>query len=161
MNLKIEILKTEEIELFERTRDSAFEVHAKYFKDGILPGPAEDDKEFDLNVLIDKSDYTVLSIYDGQTFIGGATVQALDNQVYEIFEFFIAVEYQNKGIGKNALELVENYFENARIFRLITPSQVVRNAVFYVNKCGYHIVKVVDFNKEDNCADYVFEKVKL
>ena len=102
----------------------------------------------------------MLGIYDGQMLIGGATVQSLENYEYEIYEFFIAVEYQSKGIGKNALELVENYFEDAKVFRLITPSQVIRNTVFYVNKCGYHIVKVVDFNKEENCADYVFEKRK-
>lgn len=160
MKLKIELLKKEEIELFNRTHDAAFDVQAKYFKDGVLPGPKEDDDEYDLNVFIDKTDYTVLAIYDDHTFIGGAIVQSLKNQEYEIFEFFIAIEYQSKGIGKQALELVESYFGDAKVFRLITPSQVIRNTVFYVNKCGYHIVKVIDFDKEENCADYVFEKRK-
>lgn len=54
--------------------------------------------------------------------------------------------------------MVEDYFPDTRVFRLITPSQVIRNTVFYVNKCGYRIVKVVDFDKEANTADYVFEK---
>lgn len=160
MNLKIDLLKKEEIELFKQIHDLSFEVHAKYFKDGVLPEHPEDDEEYELDTLIDKSDYIVLGIYDGQTLIGGATVQSLENYEYEIYEIFIAVEYQSKGIGKNALEQVENYFEDAKVFRLITPSQVIRNTVFYVNKCGYHIVKVVDFNKEENCADYVFEKRK-
>ena len=68
----------------------------------------------------------------------------------DISIFFLIVEYQGKGIGKTALEMVEAYFPDARVFRLITPSQVVRNVVFYVNKCGYRIVKVIDFNKEVN-----------
>ena len=55
--------------------------------------------------------------------------------------------------------MVEEYFPNAKVFRLITPTQVVRNSVFYINKCGYKIVKVIDFNKEENTADYLFEKI--
>lgn len=160
MNLRIGVLSKDEIDLFKQTHDLAFEVQARYFKDGILPGFSEDDDEFDLNILIDKPNYTVLGIYNDQSFIGGATVQTVEKHVYEIFEFFIAVDYQSKGIGKDALKLVENYFKDAKLFRLITPSQVVRNTVFYVNKCGYQIVKVIDFNKEENYADYVFEKRK-
>ena len=160
MNLRIALLGKEETKLFKQIHDLAFEVQAKYFKDGVLPGFDEDDKEFDLSNLIKNPNFTVLGIYNDQTLIGGATIQTMGEQAYEIYEFFIAVEYQNKGIGKVALELVENYFNDAKIFRLITPSQVVRNTVFYVNKCGYQIVKVIDFNKEENCADYVFEKRK-
>ena len=161
MRLRIELLRKKEIEMFERIRDLSFAVHAKYFKDGVLPG-FEDDAENDFKTLdiIDKSDYTVFSLWDDKIFIGGATVQSLGNHAYEIFEFFIAPEYQGKGIGKEALQLVENYFNDAELFRLITPSQVIRNTVFYINKCGYHIVNVVDFNKKENCADYVFEKRK-
>ena len=41
---------------------------------------------------------------------------------------------------------------------MITPSNVVRNVVFYVNKCGYRVVKVVGYDRETNMGDYVFEK---
>ena len=61
-------------------------------------------------------------------------------------------------LKKEALALVEAYFPDTKLFRLITPSNVVRNTVFYVNKCGYRIVKVVGFDREANTADYVFEK---
>lgn len=57
MNLKIELLRKEKIELFSRTHDLAFDVHSKYFKDGIFPEPTEDDKEYDLNIFIDKTEY--------------------------------------------------------------------------------------------------------
>ena len=159
MNLRLKLLDKSEIPLFNRSEEEAFSVHDKYFSDGIEPGAEYDDREeHDLNTIIDDPMFTVLAIYDGDTFVGGAIVEEKGDFEKNISIFFLIIEYQSKGIGKTALDMVEAYFPDARVFRLITPSQVVRNTVFYVNKCGYRIVKVVDFNKETNTADYVFEK---
>ena len=159
MNLKLRLLERTEIPLFSRSEEEAFRVHDRYFPDGNVPGASEDDRgEFDLKNVIDNPQFTVLGIYDDNVFCGGTIVEDKGGNVKDISIFFLIVEYQGKGIGKTALEMVEAYFPDARLFRLITPSQVVRNVVFYVNKCGYRIVKVIDFNKEANTADYVFEK---
>lgn len=159
MHLEIQPLTKEEVDLFNKADEAAFNVHARYFPDGIVPGAAEDDRgEYDLKKVMDDPRYTVLSIKDNGRFVGGAIVQETGKHSREIEIFFLIVEYQSKGIGKEALVLVENYFPDTKVFRLITPSNVVRNAVFYVNKCGYRIVKVVDFDRETNTADYVFEK---
>ena len=161
MNLEIQLLTREEIDLFNKADEAAFNVHARYFPDGIVPGAAEDDRgEYDLKKVMDDPKYTVLSIKDNGRFIGGAIVEETGKHSREIEIFFLIVEYQSKGIGKEALALVEDYFPDTKVFRLITPSNVVRNTVFYVNKCGYRIVKVVDFDREANTADYVFEKRK-
>ena len=161
MNLKVQLLTTEEVDLFNKADEEAFNVHARYFPDGIVPGAAEDDRgEYDLRKVIDDPKFTVLGIYDDDRFIGGAIVEETGKQIREISIFFLILEYQSKGIGKTALELVEAFFPETRVFRLITPSNVVRNVVFYVNKCGYRIVKAVDYDREANTADYVFEKRK-
>ena len=159
MNLKLKLLEKKEIPLFNKSEEEAFRVHDKYFQDGNVPGAEEDVREeHDLNTIIDDSRFTVLAICDDDTFVGGAIVEDQGENEMDIALFFLIVEYQSKGIGKMALDMVEAYFPEAKVFRLITPSQVVRNTVFYVNKCGYHIVKVVDFDKEANTADYLFEK---
>ena len=159
MNLRLKLLDKSEIPLFNRFEEEAFSVHDKYFPDGIEPGAEYDDREeHDLNTIIDDPMFTVLAIYDGDTFVGGAIVEDKGEYEKDISIFFLIIEYQSKGIGKTALDMVEAYFPDARVFRLITPSQVVRNTVFYVNKCGYRIVKVVNFDKETNTADYIFEK---
>lgn len=159
MNLRLGLLKNDECEIFRRRHDASFETQAKYFKDVVLPGfEDENEEEYNLQEMIANPECTVLSIWENESMIGGAIVEAKANHEYEIFEFFIDEEHQGKGIGKQALEFVEYYFEDATVFRLITPSQVVRNCVFYVNKCGYRIVKVIDFDKENNSADYLFEK---
>ena len=159
MNIKLQLLKKEEIDLFHKEEERAFNVHACYFPDGIVPGAAEDDRdEYELSMIIDNPKFTILSIKDGEQFIGGAIVENKGNRVRDINIFFLIVEYQSKGAGKTVLDMVEAYFPDTEVFNLITPSQVMRNIVFYVNKCGYHIVKVVGFDPVLNTADYIFKK---
>ena len=160
MSVRLELLKKKDLELFEKSHEEAFMVHAKYFKDGLVPGPDQQDEAESFNSLFMRDDTTFLGIYDDNKFIGGAIVIDEGNYVSEINLFFLIVEYQSKGLGKDILTMVENYFPDTKVFRLITPTQVVRNSVFYINKCGYKIVKVIDFNKEENSADYLFEKVR-
>ena len=160
MSVRLELLKKEDLDLFEKSHEEAFTVHAKYFKDGLVPGPDQQDEAESFNSLYMRNDTTFLGIYDDDKFIGGAIVIDEGNYVSEINLFFLIVEYQSKGLGKDILTMVENYFPDTKVFRLITPTQVVRNSVFYINKCGYKIVKVIDFNKEENSADYLFEKVR-
>jgi GNAT superfamily N-acetyltransferase len=159
MNLSIQRLKKEEVDVFNKADEAAFNVHARYFPEGIVPGAAENDRdEYNLSKIMDDPKFTVLSIKDDGRFVGGAVVEDMGKHVREIAIFFLIVEYQSRGIGKTALDMVEAYFPDTRIFRLITPSNVVRNVVFYVNKCGYRIIKAVDYDREANTADYVFEK---
>lgn len=158
MNLKLKLLEKEDIDFFNKAHDEAFEVQAKYFPGGVLPDRSGGDGDFDLEDMLTNEKFTVLSILDGDKFIGGAIAEDSGSDVTEIVLFFLIVDYQGKNIGKDALHLVESYFRQTKIFRLITPSQVLRNSVFYVNKCNYKIVEVVDFDKELNSADFVFEK---
>ena len=147
MNLQLRLLTKEEVDLFNKADEEAFNVHDRYFPDGIVPGAAEDDHgEYDLRKVMDDPKYTVLGIYDDVRFVGGAIVEDRGKHVREIEIFFLIVEYQSKGIGKTALGLVEAYFPETRVFRLITPSNVVRNVVFYVNKYGYRVVRVVGYH---------------
>ena len=67
---------------------------------------------------------------------------------------------QGKGLGQKALKMVEDTFPETKIWRLVTPTQVLRNAVFYVNKCGYSIVQVDEYDKNKECGMFVFEKRK-
>lgn len=159
MNLSLKLLTKDEIDLFNKANDEAFNVHSRYFPDGNVHGADEDgDEELNLEKIIDEPMFTVLSIRDDDKFIGGAIVEDKKNGYGEIHIFFLTVEYQSRGIGRFALEMVENYFPDVKVFQVVTPSQVVRNVVFYVNKCEYKIVRVVGFDREKNTADYVFEK---
>ena len=159
MNLRLQLLTKNEVDLFNKSDEEAFRVHDRYFPDGIVPGTAEEDRgEYDLRNVMDDPKFTVLAIYDDDQFVGGTIVEDKGEDVREIAIFFLTVEYQSKGLGKIALDMVEAYFPDTQTFRLITPSNVARNVVFYVNKCGYHVVEVVRYDRETNIGDYVFEK---
>ena len=56
--------------------------------------------------------------------------------------------------------MVEDTFPGTKVWRLVTPTQVLCNSVFYVNKCGYKIVRVEDFDKRTEHGVFVFEKRK-
>ncbi len=43
---------------------------------------------------------------------------------------------------------------------MVAPTQVVCNFVFYVNKCGYKIVRVEEVDKRMEHGTFVFEKRK-
>ena len=76
MNLNLQPLKKEEIDLFNREDERAFNVHARYFPNGPIPGAADDDRdEYELCKIIDDPKFTILSIKDGEKFIGGAIIK--------------------------------------------------------------------------------------
>ncbi|MDD4070546.1 MAG: hypothetical protein PHF05_08895 [Candidatus Izemoplasmatales bacterium] len=157
--LKLELLKKENVERFNQEQEKAFSIHERFFEEGQILEP-EDPNEFDFDaakILGDKNS-TILEIYDGTKYIGGTIVSRIDKSKYDIVLFYLTIDSLGKGLGKNALSLVESYFLDAELFRLITPSAVLYNTVFYVNKCGYKIVEIVGFNKDKNIADFVFEK---
>lgn len=57
--------------------------------------------------------------------------------------------YENKGVGKVAMKLLEKQFPNAKCWGLDTPVDNERNVYFY-KKCGFKIIK-----------EYMDENVKL
>ena len=90
MHLTVQLLKREEIDLFNKEDERAFNVHSRYFLDGIVPGAAKDDRdEYDLDRIMDDSKFTILSIYDEGKFIGGAIVEDLGGFVRDISIFFL------------------------------------------------------------------------
>lgn len=159
MNPHLQPLKKEETELFHKEDRGAFHVHARYFPGDIASGAAKEDRrEYELTKMIDNRKFTVLSVRGGERGVGGAIVENMDNRVSEIAIFFLTVEYQSNGIGKTVPDMVEACSPNTKVFHLIIPSPVVRIPVFCVNKCDYHIVKGVNFDRRHNTADYLFEK---
>ncbi len=70
-------------------------------------------------------------ILDGGRIIGGMIVFDLGRGHYELGRIFIAPEYQNQGIGAQALQFIEGAYPQARRWTLDTPSWATRNQHFY------------------------------
>lgn len=55
---------------------------------------------------------------------------------------FIAPTEENRGVGTLVWEFVEKQFPDTLVWRTETPIFSHRNHHFYVNKCGFHVVKI-------------------
>lgn len=161
MNIILKQTREDELTLLTELEVDAFNVQSKYFENGILPPFSEEEKEKNaLTTLFKQKNITMLSIHLDNNIVGCAVVKFIDEATNEILLFFISPSYQGNGLGKQALQMVEDTFPDTKIWRLVTPTQVLRNTVFYVNKCGYKIVRVEDFDKQKEHGIFVFEKRK-
>ena len=161
MNISLKQTREEELALLAEMETDAFNVQAKYFENGILPPFSEEEKEQNaLTTLFKEKDITMLSIYADNSIVGCAVVKNVDDTSKEVLLFFISPKCQGNGLGRTALQIVEDTFPDTKVWRLVTPTQVLRNSVFYVNKCGYKIVRVEEFDKRTEHGTFVFEKRK-
>jgi GNAT superfamily N-acetyltransferase len=75
-------------------------------------------------------------IMDDLRIIGGLIVFDKGNGHYELGRIFIDPDYQNQGIGTQAMEFMEKTFQQARRWTLGTPRWNRRTQHFY-EKVGY------------------------
>ena len=159
MGIEIRLSKKEEIQQLEHMEEAAFDVNSKYFENGMLPPLPEEDKDaYSFRALCDAADTETWTILIEEEIAGGAVVKDISTDTKEIALFFVSSQIQGKGYGQKALKMIEEYHLEVKTWRLVTPTQVLRNAVFYINKCGYSIVRVDDWDKEKECGMFVFEK---
>lgn len=70
---------------------------------------------------------------------------------------FIDTSVQSKGVGKKIWEFIEQEYPETVKWCTETPGFSRRNHNFYVNKCGFHIVRIEKpMDKYD--ASYILEK---
>lgn len=60
-------------------------------------------------------------------------------------------------MGLEVWEKVEAMYPDTKVWHTDTPMFSHRNHHFYVNKCGFHIVKIEN-PKDRNGGTYIFEK---
>lgn len=110
------------------------------------------------------------AMLNGET-VGGAVV-AIDaeTQHNHLDLLYVKSGTQGKGIGKAIWFAIEKLYPDTKIWETCTPYFEKRNIHFYVNKCGFHIVKFIneknpepdipeDFIGDGGEGMFVFEKV--
>lgn len=71
---------------------------------------------------------------------------------------FIAPAYQGEGHGYRAWREIKQHCTTAPVWKLRTPTYLIVNACFYINKCGFSITGVEDVVK-DGIGMFVFTKL--
>ncbi|MGD6804210.1 GNAT family N-acetyltransferase [Rossellomorea aquimaris] len=87
--------------------------------------------------MIDELQY--YKIIMDEELAGGIILTIAGNSYGRIDRIFIAPEYQGKGVGSEAIRLIEEKYNNIRIWDLETSSRQLNNHYFY-KKMGYETV---------------------
>jgi GNAT superfamily N-acetyltransferase len=119
--------------------------------------PGYDSIEFQRDLIINHITYNIL--WDSN-IIGSMTITDYGNLHYELSTIFIIPEYQNKGIGQQAIIFIEGKFRDAKKWTLDTPSVATRNHYLY-GKMGYTKVNEILLDKKTNLFLYFYEKKVL
>lgn len=82
------------------------------------------------------------TIYLNNCIVGGVDVRKLDEKRLRLSKLFIAMDHQNKGIGKKILGMIEDKFLPTKNWTLYTPYLNFRNQHFY-EKLGYQKIDEV------------------
>ena len=147
MHFKLEILKFEDMKIFKKDIQEAFQ---KGFEDVyglsdeiVLP---EEDIDQSLNT---KGAIAYKAIVDEQ-FVGGAVV-VIDEETQHNHLHLLYVKYgvQTNGIGKLIWDEIERLHTKTKVWETCTPCFEKRNIHFYVNKCKFHIVEYIREVNED------------
>lgn len=70
---------------------------------------------------------------------------------------FIDPVVENKGIGTTVWDFIEHEFPNTEVWKTETPIFSRRNHNFYINKCGFHVVKIEN-PKDLEEGSFILEK---
>lgn len=76
----------------------------------------------------------------------------------ELVLFGLQPDYQGKGIGQRVWHYIEEFYSNIELWELVTPTAALLNIDFYINKCGFHIVKFMKATESFKWSFFKFEK---
>lgn len=101
---------------------------------------------------------TQLKILKGNRVIG-ATILWIHKESREnvLGCLFIDPEFENQGIGVQVWNLIEQRYPETKVWTTETPIFSRRNHNFYINKCGFHLVKILN-PQDTNEGSFILEK---
>ncbi|MBQ4793607.1 GNAT family N-acetyltransferase [Pectobacterium versatile] len=155
MLIKVAVLAdTKEL---EEIYSSSFESNAAFFPDDMEEEDDDGEEDFSFESAITMSKKTVLGFWENARLIGGAVISQDVCEINLLERLFILPEKKGKGYGYRAWMEIEKMYPCVREWRLRTPTCLINNVCFYVNKCGFSIVRVEDMGN-DGVGMYVFSK---
>jgi GNAT superfamily N-acetyltransferase len=118
--------------------------------------PGYDNGEFISKWYFNSSAHAYKVIKEGK-IIGGFNLFINENNKNFLGNMFVDPDYQDKGYGTYLWKYIEQMYPNTVIWMTDTPGFSKRNHNFYVNKCGFRVVRI-DNPKNIEEESYVLEK---
>ena len=97
-------------------------------------------------------------ILKDSNIIGGIVVFISENGENYLGNMFIDPICQDKGMGTTVWKYIEQKYPNTTKWKTDTPGFSKRNHNFYVNKCGFKIIKIEN-PKNKYEESYIMEKI--
>lgn len=107
--------------------------------------------------ILEKTEETPLVFYQDNKMVGGAvlTIKEDNNNILSLL--FVDSDSLDRGIGYRAWLEIEKRYPQTKTWTTITPPVLMRNVYFYVNKCGFQMIRVDDPKSDEPM--FVFQKV--
>jgi len=157
-SLQFEELGEQDIELLTPIMKRAFDEDTKMHLGEESRGPDGYDNGNFLRKWALESDSHAYKISKNDKLIGAVIVWINENNENFLGTMFIDPDLQDQGLGTIVWRFIEAEYPETAIWRTETPGFSKRNHHFYVNKCGFKVVRI------DNPGDkyeesYFMEKV--
>lgn len=119
--------------------------------------PGYDNGDFLRQYALDSTSTAYKFSRDGKVI--GAIILWINTDTNQNFlgNVFVDTAAENKGIGKMVWDFIEHEFPKTTVWKTETPIFSRRNHNFYVNKCGFHVVKIEN-PKDPEEGSYILEK---
>lgn len=147
MNFELFPMTENDIPVFKKDIQEAFQ---KGFEDvyGTTDATVLPEKDIDQS-LSAKGSVAYKAVVDG-VFIGGAVVMINEETQHNHLDLlYVKYGTQTKGIGYKIWSAIEQQYPETKVWETCTPYFEKRNIHFYVNKCGFHIVKFINEKNPD------------
>jgi hypothetical protein len=146
-----------DIELLTPIMKRAFDEDARRHLNESTGGPDGYDNGNFLRQWALHKDSKTYKICKGEKPIGVAIVWINDNRENFLGNMFIDPDLQDKGVGTIVWQFIESEHPETIIWRTETPGFSKRNHNFYVNKCGFKIIRIDNPGDKYN-ESYFMEK---
>lgn len=104
-----------------------------------------------------ESDADAYKVVRDNKIIGGMNVFRNGSHAYFLGNMFVDPDCQDQGVGTAIWNFIESQYPDATKWATETPGFSKRNHHFYVNKCGFHVVRI-DNPKDAEEESYILEK---
>lgn len=142
--MELELKRLEELHINELTKimERAFDEDTRIHLGEEKGGPdGYDDGNFlrKWGLHKDAASYCILL---KEQLIGGVILWINEDNNNFLGKIFIDPVYENQGLGTKVWNMIEKLYPDTKTWNTETPIFSSRNHNFYVNKCGFHIVKI-------------------
>lgn len=152
-DLQFDIFNEEDVDVLTPIMKRAFDEDTQRHLNQPTGGPdGYDNGDFLRKYALNPASQAYKVSKDGKP-IGAVIVWIKENNVNFLGNIFLDPEFQDKGLGLIIWEFIESKYPATVKWYTDTPGFSRRNHNFYVNKCGFKVVKIK--NPETNIMELI------